>query len=100
MDVMVHIDPEDDALAKPNIHLPSRDLLLKHLTNKLGNTQLPISYSVLHYLDGKVDAELFIDTSYCQDKDKTLELLNICTEITNQDEYFRHIKLYFTDAPK
>ena len=100
MDVMVHIDPEDDALAKPNIHLPSRDLLLKHLTNKLGNTQLPISYSVLHYLDGKVDAELFIDTSYCQDKDKTLELLNRCTEITKQDEYFRHIKLYFTDAPK
>ena len=100
MDVMVHIDPEDDALAKPNIHLPSREILLKHLASKLGSTSLPYDYSILHYLDGRIDAELFFDTSYCQDKDKILALLNKCSDITQDDEYFRSIKLHLTDAPK
>ena len=100
MDVMVHIDPEDDALAKPNIHLPSREILLKHLASKLGSTSLPYDYSILHYLDGRIDAELFFDISYCQDKDKILALLNKCSDITQDDEYFRSIKLHLTDAPK
>ena len=78
MDVMVHIDPEDDALAKPNIHLPSRDLLLGHLTTRLDTAALPITRSVLHYLDGKVDAELFIDAKYCQDTRKVSSLLRKC----------------------
>jgi len=100
MDVMVHIDPEDDALAKPNIHLPSRELLLAHLTTRLGDMHLPITRSVLHYLDGKVDAELFLDTNYCQDTHKVAALSRKCADITLNDEYFRHIQLHFSDAPK
>jgi len=100
LDVMVHIDPEDDALAKPNIHLPSRESLLDHLTTRLGDAHLPITRSVLHYLDGKVDAELFLDTSYCQDKGKVSAMLHKCADITVDDEYFRNIQLHLTDAPK
>lgn len=100
LDVMVHIDPEDDALAKPNVHLPSREKLLSHLHGRLGDTLLPISYSVFHYLDGKVDAELFLDTRYCQDNARVAVLLDKCAEITAQDEYFRDIQLHFTGAPK
>ncbi len=100
LDVMVHIDPEDDAQAKPNAHLPSRDLLLAHLRAKLGTNALPIHHSVLHYLSGKVAAELFLETRYCQDSEKMNALLNTCADITQQDEYFRHIKLHFLDAPK
>lgn len=100
LDVMVHIDPEDDALAKPNMHLPSRELLLKHLTARLGDTHLPISRSMLHYLDGKVDAELFLDTAFCQDKDKLNALLHKSNEIALNDEYFRSIQLHFNSAPK
>ena len=99
LDVMVHIDPEDDALAKPNIHLPSRELLLSHLTNKLGDAYLPISRSVLHYLDGKIDAELFLDRIYCQDTSKVELLLRKCAEITASDEYFRNIQLHYSGAP-
>src|ERR1019366_1066135 len=36
MDVMVHIDPEDDLKAKPNAHLPSRPGLLAYLAERLG----------------------------------------------------------------
>ncbi len=99
LDVMVHIDPEDDALARPNDHLPSRALLLKHLSAKLGKNALPIQHSVLHYLDGKVDAELFLATRYCQDNEQIKALLNTCADITQQDDYFRHIKLHFSGAP-
>lgn len=100
LDVMVHIDPEDDAVAKPNTHLPSREFLLSHLTARLGEALLPISRSVLHYLDGKIDAEIFLDTSYCQDKHKVSILLSKCADITLDDEYFRNIQLHYSDAPK
>jgi cation diffusion facilitator family transporter len=100
LDVMVHIDPEDDALAKPNVHLPSRELLLGNLTKKLGDNLLPISRSVLHYLDGKVEVELFLDTQYCQDQVKIAALTKRCAEISTNDEYFRDIKLHFISAPK
>jgi hypothetical protein len=100
LDVMVHIDPEDDATAKPNIHLPSRELLLSHLKNQLGDTLLPISHSVLHYLDGKVDAEIFLDTRFCQDRSKVALLNNKCAELILDDPYFRKIQLHFSDAPK
>src|SRR5512135_1506781 len=40
MDVMVHIDPEDDLKAKPNAHLPSRPILLAHLAERLGEPGL------------------------------------------------------------
>jgi cation diffusion facilitator family transporter len=100
LDVMVHIDPEDDALARPNAHLPSRELLLNHLTQKLGDAAFPITRSVLHYLDGKVDAELFMDNRHCQDQDKISALTIKCAEITLDDEYFRNIQLHFSGAPK
>lgn len=100
LDVMVHIDPEDDALAKPNIHLPSRELLLSHLTSRLGDALLPITRSVLHYLDGKVDAELFLDARYCEDRGRVAALLRKCADITVDDEFFRNIQLHYSDAPK
>ena len=100
LDVMVHIDPEDDALAKPNAHLPSREFLLDHLSTRLGDLKPPLTHSVLHYLDGKVDAELFFDTSHCQDKNQVDLLANKCTEISGNDQYFRSIQLHYSGAPK
>ncbi len=100
LDVMVHIDPEDDALAKPNAHLPSRELLLKHLSSRLGDLKPSLTHSVLHYLDGKVDAELFFDSSHCQDKSQVALLASKCLEIAGNDQYFRSIQLHYSGAPK
>ncbi|MBI1174070.1 MAG: cation diffusion facilitator family transporter [Sideroxydans sp.] len=97
MDVMVHIDPEDDLLAKSNAHLPSRETLLKHMEQRLGST-LPAHYrSILHYLDGKVDAELFLDADTWS-ADKTESLRIQCAKVTADDPFFRSIKLHQTDA--
>jgi len=94
MDVMVHIDSEDDAKARPNVHLPQRHLLLAHLTNRLGETLPPSTHIVLHYLEGKVEAELLFDSQCSLDS-----LRKKCATITANDPYFRSILLYQGSAP-
>ena len=94
MDVMVHIDSEDDAQARPNSHLPQRHLLLAHLGNRLGETLPSSTRIVLHYLSGKVEAELLFDTPIDFDA-----LRDKCAAITANDLYFRTIRLYQTSAP-
>lgn len=97
MDVMVHIDPEDDLLAKSNAHLPSRNVLIEHLEQRLGSA-LPQDYrSTLHYLDGKVEAELFLDAGAPGSCDIE-KLRTRCAEITQDDPYFRSIQLHRTHA--
>ena len=94
MDVMVHIDSEDDAHAKPNVHLPQRHLLLAHLAERLGEALPPSAHVVLHYLGGKVEAELLFDTPV-----DIGALRRKCTAITANDPYFRSILLYQSGAP-
>lgn len=95
LDVMVHIDPEDDMQAKPNAHLPQRHLLQAHLYRRLG-FELPAStVMVLHYLDGKVEADLLLDADL-----ELAKLQEQCQAITADDPYFHRITLYRSIAPK
>jgi cation diffusion facilitator family transporter len=98
MDVMVHIDPEDDMEAKPSIHLPNRDVLLRHLVERLGE-ELPIDErTTLHYLDGKIDLDLFLDSAAYLVPAKLEALQRRCAEITADDPYLRTIHLHRTCA--
>lgn len=94
MDVMVHIDPEDDAHARPNAHLPQRHLLLAHLNSRLGQDLPSATRVVLHYLNGKVDAELLV-----VDNAAAIELTQKCKTIEADDPYFRSISLHQLSAP-
>jgi len=94
MDVMVHIDSEDDAQARPSVHLPQRHLLLAHLSNRLGEAIPPSTRVVLHYLGGKIEAELYFDEQIDIDA-----LRSKCDSITKNDAYFRSILLYKNCAP-
>jgi cation diffusion facilitator family transporter len=95
MDVMVHIDSEDDAQTKSNIHLPQRHLLLMHLADRMGVALPPDTRVVLHYLGGKIEAELFFERPT-----DLAELSRKCAAITTNDPYFRSILLYQNCAPK
>jgi len=96
-DVMVHIDPEDDLLTRPSAPLPDREILLDHLQQRLGSA-LPAHYrTTLHYLDGKVEAELFLEADHWQ-ADKIEKLRALCSRITEDDPYFRSIQLHRTHA--
>ena len=98
MDVMVHIDPEDDMQARPNTHLPGREVLLEHLAERLGD-DLPLgNRTMLHYLDGKIDADLFLDSAVYQDPTRIEALQRRCTEVTTDDPYFRTIHLHRSHA--
>jgi len=94
MDVMVHIDSEDDVQTKPNAHLPQRHLLLAHLNSRLGTGLPPTTRIVLHYLGGKVEAELLVDESV-----DTADLQHQCALITRDDPYFRYLAIYQSPAP-
>ena len=87
LDVMVHIDPEDDMQAKPNVHLPNRLDLLQHLAKKLGDPNLLQQRLVFHYLDGKVDAEIYLAADY----EHAQALQQQCDELIKTDEIFRNI---------
>ncbi len=97
MDVMVHIDPEDDLKAKPNAHLPSRPGLLAHLAERLGEPGLQDNRVVFHYLDGKVDAEIYLpaDQRIAAQAD---ELQARCNELVLDDELFRVIHVHRSHA--
>ena len=99
LDVMVHIDPEDDMRAKPNAHLPSRPGLLALLAERLGdeslgNESLAENRVVFHYLDGKVDAEIYLHSASVQRAD---ELQSRCN-LLRDDDIFREIHIYRTCA--
>ena len=98
VDVMVHIDPEDDVQAKPNAHLPNRDALLQHLAQRLGD-DLPVgNRTMLHYLDGRVDIDLFLDEAAYNDPAKMAAMQRICAAITLGHPYLRSIHLHRTHA--
>ncbi len=62
LDIMVHIDPEDDSVARIVGMLPNRDFLIQHLQNRFKEKGIilpPFEQITLHYLEGKVEAELF-----------------------------------------
>jgi cation diffusion facilitator family transporter len=94
MDVMVHIDSEDDLQAKPNARLPQRHLLLAHLYSRLGSGIPSNAHIVLHYLSGKIDAEILFD-----DETDIVTLQHVCNQIASDDKYFRSIRVYQSCAP-
>lgn len=97
MDVMVHIDPEDDLQARSNAHLPGRYGLLAHLAERLGDPDLPGCRVVFHYLDGKVDAEIYLQASrHLAEQADALQAR--CDELVRGDELFRAIHVHRSHA--
>ncbi len=96
LDVMVHIDPEDDRQAKPNAHLPNRLSLIQHLSTGLSREDLERHRLVFHYLDGKVDAEIYLNGS----QQEAESLQQQCVELLKTDKIFRSILVMRRIAPK
>lgn len=93
MDVMVHIDPEDDVAAKPSANLPDRETLLRYLDERLEGALPPGQKTLFHYLDGMVEAEIFLDRDFCREAEKVQALQEKVSRLVKDDEYFRSIHL-------
>lgn len=93
LDVMVHIDPEDDAKVKPSIHLPVRDELLARLRAGLGDA-LPEPERVLfHYLNGRVEAELTLPAAFCAQPGRIEALQEAIRRLVATDPTFRTVRI-------
>ncbi len=93
LDVMVHIDPEDDATATPSAHLPGRDELIAHLNAALPDGLPTPERIVLHYLDGKVEAELFMSEAFCKQPAQMARLREGLNQFVREDPLFRSVRL-------
>jgi len=58
-DVTVHVDPEDDEVTNPSLHLPNRSTLEKFYLKPWQKNYPAIQYWMLNYLDGQLTIDLF-----------------------------------------
>jgi cation diffusion facilitator family transporter len=98
LDVVVHIDPEDDAAMWPSLDLPDRATLLRHLDERLEGELPKNQKTVLHYLNGKVEAEIHLDRSFCSDPARLARLQRKIDALLRDDPFFRSIILCRLDA--
>ncbi|CDZ77707.1 Ferrous-iron efflux pump FieF [Legionella massiliensis] len=75
-DVTVHVDPEDDEVSCPSLHLPNRDALEKNLILSWQNDFPELSDWTIHYLDGKLTIDLQFNPKF-NDWQQFKERLNI-----------------------
>ncbi|HUW49454.1 MAG TPA: cation diffusion facilitator family transporter [Sulfuricella sp.] len=97
LDVMVHIDPEDDSSSKPNQHLPSRETLIAYLKQRLGSALPEPEKTVLHYLNGKAEAEIFLPEGLRQEQIAALEMA--IKHLLQENKFFSVIHLHQQRAP-
>jgi hypothetical protein len=101
VDMLVHIDPEDDMRITSSTRLPDRAALLSHLGGILGEEELPDLQKVqLHYLGGRVEAEVFIGTATIPDFERLDRLERLLAVRLADDPYFRSIIINWIFAPK
>lgn len=93
LDVLVHIDPEDDMKAGHNVKLPSRPVLLAELARRLGDDLLLENRVVFHYLDGCVDVELYLPAGE-RAVGEAGALQARCDELIQGDPLFRAIHIH------
>jgi cation diffusion facilitator family transporter len=101
LDMLVHIDPEDDLRATSSTNLPDRQLLLSHLGDILGDQALPELRKVqLHYLGGRVEAEIFFGATAAPIPERLAALERTLADRLSGDPYFRSVSINWIIAPK
>jgi len=89
-DITVHIDPEDDEIKSPSKHLPSRNQVMATIYPAIQQVGIDqdIRNIVLHYIDGKIEIEIFLKNSVTPDKLEALqEACKQCPDIRSVTIY-------------
>lgn len=89
-DVTVHVDPEDDEICCPSLHLPSRITLEETLLQSWQQHYPEIQSWALHYLDGALTIDLICDQTILQ---WPALCARIQTDLKNQQQATR-VRLY------
>lgn len=65
-DVIVHVDPEDDEISSPSLHLPNRKVIAEQLLTEVHLNFPQILFWNLHYLDGKISIDIACAAPFTQ----------------------------------
>jgi cation diffusion facilitator family transporter len=97
-DVTVHIDPEDDERVAPGFDLPLRAeamLRLSRLWDGIPEAGERL-HTVLHYLNGRIDVELFLPLGLCGgDPEQARRLRDRLQLAVKPDAAFNRITVFF-----
>ena len=67
LDVLVHVDAENDLLANAAVELPDRAFLLDHLREVLDIDPPEFEQTMLHYLGTRVEADVFLPQGFADE---------------------------------
>jgi cation diffusion facilitator family transporter len=96
-DVTVHIDPEDDEVASPTAGLPLRgeaERLLEECWHGIKGVDRR-QRLMLHYLDGRVDVDVYFPLSLCSDSAGANALTRLLQERIDRCPEFGKVRAYF-----
>ncbi len=95
-DVTVHIDPEDDEVAIPSQGLPLRDQAEALLAKAWKHIPHPgYERLLLHYLDGKIDVDVFYPLSLYEDSATTDQLRVRLQDRIDPLDQFGQVRIYY-----
>lgn len=98
LDVLVHVDAENDLLGNAAIQLPERAILLGHLRDLLGAQALDLEPTILHYLGNRVEAEVFLPPGFADEAGLAALRQGLDAALAN-DRWFIAIRLNQCVAP-
>jgi cation diffusion facilitator family transporter len=98
LDVLVHVDAENDLLANAAVQLPGRAELLAHLRRVLEIDPPEFERTMLHYLGTRVEAEVFLPAGYA-DEIRLASLRQRVAAVLADDPWFSAIRLNQQIAP-
>jgi cation diffusion facilitator family transporter len=99
LDVLVHVDAENDLLANAAVALPDRAELLAHLRGLLDVDLPEFEKTTLHYLGTRVEAEVFLPAGHVDDARLAAIRQRVADALAN-DPWFIAIRLNQRIAPK
>ena len=98
LDVLVHVDAENDLHGNAAVGLPDRPVLLAHLATQLGIDAALLQKTVLHYLGSRVEAEVMLPGRLF-DQAQLQSIQQRASELKNTDLWFRSVNINLRFAP-
>lgn len=93
LDVLVHVDSEEDQVGSVGRALPGREALIAELDALIGPDVAQVAPAVLHYLGDRVEAEVYLPLEWCADRVRFGALQDRIAERVARSAHWRHIEL-------
>jgi cation diffusion facilitator family transporter len=98
LDVLVHVDAENDLHGTAAVGLPDRPVLLAHLAAQLGVDAVLLQKTVLHYLGSRVEAEVILPGGQF-DPEQLQTIHRRAAALQNSDPWFLSVNVNQRIAP-